>query len=263
MSKQDRTGGSVPPPGEPTKPDGGLIPSKQMSTLPEPEADAAWGPVNALSPEEAAAKRKRLQERWDADRRKPQPEAEPKHDPKVKLERKKQPETFEFGENAAKAVNLPRDFGIGAVPRLKKHLDEVELTVGGEGTVNMQTGGQLPQVTLVFANPVDRAVFGMELGPEKYRGQFADFLTKNVDAKQLASGLMGRIMKNVVVGQLTRRLASDQNKTIADGDVFTIPTVFTVHWTAWGWMRLFWTRCKVVRVNLKVRPVQAEGIDRA
>ena len=108
----------------------------------------------------------------------------------------------------------------------------------------MQTGGQLPQVTLVFANPVDRAVFGMELGPEKYRGQFADFLKKNVDAKQFASGLMGRIMKNVVVSKLIRRLASDQNKTIADGDVFTIPTVFTVHWTVWGWMRLFWTRCK-------------------
>ena len=103
MSKQDRTGGSVPPPQEPTRPDGGLIPSKQMSTLPKPGADAAWGPVNALSPEEAAAKRKRLQERWDAEQRTPQPEAEPKHDPKVKLERKKQPETFEFGQNAAKA----------------------------------------------------------------------------------------------------------------------------------------------------------------
>lgn len=242
MSKQDRTGGSVPPPQEPIKPGGGFIQSKQMGTLPEPEAEAAWGPVNALSPEEAAAKRKRLQERWDAARPQPEAQAEPKHDPKVKLERKKQPETFGLDAKVMKrSANLPRDFAIGTVPRLKKHLESVKLTVGGEGSVNMLTAAELPQVTLTFANAVDRAVFGMALGPEKHRGQFADFLKKHVSAD---IGLLGDIMTDLVVDRVIDKLEVDKNKTIADGDVFTIPTVFTVHWTAWGWMRLFWTRCK-------------------
>ncbi len=242
MSKQDRTGGSVPPPQEPIKPGGGLIQSKQMGTLPEPETEAAWGPVNALSPEEAAAKRKRLQERWDAAQPQPQPEVEPRHDPKVKLERKKQPETFGLDAKELKrGPNLPRDFGIGTAPRLRTHLESVKLTVGGEGSVNMMTAAELPQVTLSFANAVDRAVFGMILGPEKYRGQFADVLKKHVSAD---IELLGDIMEAVVVPMVIDRLEADQNKTIADGDVFTIPTVFTVHWTAWGWMRLFWTRCK-------------------
>lgn len=161
----------------------------------------------------------------DVDRKKPKAKAK-KHDPKVKLERKKQPETFGLSAKEMKAVNLPHDFGIGPVPR--NILEPVTLTVGGEGKVNMLTGGELPQVTLVFANAVDRAVFGMELGPEKCRGQFSTFLEKHVSAKQFASGLMGRIMEDVVIGNVIGKLNADKNKTIADGDVFTIPTVFTV-----------------------------------